>query len=110
EDLTNNLATNVFRLGSDLNINSWTRTGIGDLSAVLYWSHDFPQQKPLLKNVRTNVRVGPTFPTGKKTNPDQILSIPFGNDGAFGIVFGAGLDARMGRHLTVGVDVEFLQL
>jgi hypothetical protein len=108
--LTDNLAANIERLGCGYRIGSWETTGIGDFSVILDWAKAFPQDKPLLKNVRTRARFGLSFPTGKQQDPDEIMSIPLGNDGALGLVFGFGLDLRLIPILQCGVDVEFLQL
>jgi len=108
--LTNNFAANVFELGNGLDINGWDRKGLGDIAALIEWSKNFPQAKPLLKNVNTHIRGGLTIPTGKAADPDQIMSIPLGNDGAFGLLFGAGLDLSLMRFINLGVDVEFLFL
>jgi hypothetical protein len=108
--LTDNLAANVEQLGNGYKIGSWERTGVGDLSAILDWAKVFPQDKPFLKNVRTRARFGLSFPTGKKQDVDEIMSIPFGNDGGLGLIFGIGLDLRLIPILQCGVDVEFLKV
>ncbi len=108
--LTDNFAANVKSLGDGLDINGWERTGLGDIAALIEWNKDFPQAKPLLKNVATHVRMGMSFPTGKGINPDQIMSVPLGNDGAFGVLFDAGLDLSLVTYVNLGVEVEFLFL
>ena len=54
-----------------LDISSWSKTGIGDLSLMVEWLRDFPQPKPLLKNVRLNLRGGISIPTGVKKDEDK---------------------------------------
>lgn len=71
---------------------------------------DFPQQKPLLDNVRVQGRLGINFPTGKRADEDLLLAIPFGNDGAWGIQFAGGIDLTFCYTLRAGVDAEFLYL
>ncbi|MBN1549279.1 hypothetical protein JW872_01315 [Candidatus Babeliales bacterium] len=107
--LTNNIVANVRAL-TGIKLCGWEQVGIGDLSFMMDWQRNYPQAKELLKNVRPRLRVGLTLPTGKKTDEDELLSVPFGNDGSFGVVFGGGLDLTLGYKLKVGADAEFLNL
>lgn len=95
---------------TDLDITGWRRKGVGDLLAQGLWRQDFPQNKPLLTNVRTQLRLGLYFPTGKKEDEDKILAIPFGNDGAYGLLLSGGLDLTFNCFTRGGFDVEFLYL
>ncbi len=108
ELLTDNFAENVYRLGC-LNLSPWSRTGAGDLAAVLSWDRWFPQHRPILKNVGTSLRVGMNFPTGAKPNIDDLLAIPFGNE-SFGFIIGAGIKLQLTSLMRLGVDIEFLDL
>lgn len=103
--LTDALTSHVQTLGN-LSLTDWTRTGVGDLSILLNWYRDFPQMKEVLKNARINWRVGVTTPLGKKTNLDLLYAQPFGNDGAWSLPFGLGLDLMFGRFLQAGLDVQ----
>lgn len=94
----------------NINLGGWKRTGIGDLSALVYWYRDYPQAKPVLKNVHVSLRVGLTFPTGKKKDEDKILALPFGYDGGLGVIGGGGLELWFGQCLRGGMDAEFLQI
>jgi hypothetical protein len=107
--LTNDLVANVFRLGG-LCIGPWERSGLGDLTFLAEWVSDFPQAKPFLRNVRLDARLGLTLPTGLKTDEDLLFAVPFGNDGATGIIFAGGLQTFLGRYMRAGVDVELLSL
>lgn len=109
ELLTDNFAQNILDLGGP-NIKGWEKTGIGDIAAMVDWARNFPQSRPLLKNVRARVRGGMSFPTGPGIDPDEIFSIPLGLDKAFGLIFGAGLDISLTWYFKLGVDVEFLYL
>lgn len=106
EFLTNDFFANVMRLGNGLDLGGWTRTGLGDLTVLAEWFHNFPQYKQLLSNVRINWRAGFVFPTGKRWDEDKIMALPFGTDGAFAIPFGVGLDLDFGRYFTAGLDVQ----
>lgn len=104
--LTDNLFANVCALGNGLTLGGWKRQGIGDITILGEWFHDFPQPKELLKNVRLNLRAGLQLPTGLRADEDKIMAIPFGNDGALGIPFGFGLDLHYVFHVKAGFDVQ----
>lgn len=101
---------NLFACESKMNFGSWKRQGVGDLVVQAIWMRDFPQAKPFLKNVKLNARFGPTIPTGLRQDEDKLLAIPFGNDGAFGFVFGLGMELSFANYLRAGLDAEFMQL
>lgn len=106
EKLTDNFFANVKQLGNGLELGPWNRTGLGDLTLMMEWINDFPQAKPMLKNMRVNWRLGGIFPTGLRENEDLTFALPFGGDGAFGVIVGVGLDATLGCNLRVGGDVQ----
>jgi hypothetical protein len=107
--LTDDLVDNLKRL-AHLDITSWRRSGLGDILIMGQWLQDFPQLKPVLRNVRLNARVGLTLPTGLRRDEDRLLALPFGNDGSVGIVFGGGLDLLFGSYLRAGGDLLLLHL
>lgn len=109
QKLTNNFFANVAEL-SCLQLGGWERSGLGDVSVILDWVRDFYQPKPLLKNARVNWRLGLSIPTGLKQNEDLTIALPFGNDGAVGLIFGLGLDLTLGSYLKVGGDIQLHQL
>jgi len=108
--LTNDFFCNVKRLGKDLELCDWSRTGIGDFEVIFEYMRNFEQQKPLLKNVLLDLRVGLTFPTGLKSDPDLILALPFGHDGATTVPFGGGIELLYGTWFKFGFDVELTHL
>lgn len=107
--LTDNLAENVLELGN-LDIGPWTRAGCGDWRTDLIWYHDFVQEKPFLKNVGIEWRVGLSIPTGLCTDEDKLFAQSFGYDGAWAVPFGFGLTARLGKYIQVGLDIELVHL
>lgn len=109
ELLTDHFFSNVCKLGG-LDLGGWHRTGPGDATIMLEWYRDFRQNKPMLKNVRINWRVGVTMPTGLRADEDKLFAIPFGYDGAFSIPYGLGLDITLAKHLRVGVDVQLTHI
>ena len=108
--LTDDFFANVNKLGDGLELQDWKRSGAGDLTVLLEWFRDFYQHKPFLKNVRVNWRAGLSIPTGLRTDEDKIFAIPFGNDGAFAIPFGVGLDLTLGKYVKAGLDVQLTHI
>jgi hypothetical protein len=109
QKLLDNFFANVQELGDGLYLGPWRRSGVGDLSLVLEWIKDFPQPKPLLKNVHVNWRFGVIFPTGLQRDENKIFAFPFGLDGSYGLVFGFTLNTLLGSYLKLGFDVELVQ-
>lgn len=107
--LTDNLAENVQELGC-LYLGDWTRSGVGDLVLLLDWFRDFYQNKPFLKCVRVNWRLGLGFPTGLRENENLLFAVPFGWDGAVSMPFGLGIDLTLGSHFKGGIDVQLTQI
>lgn len=110
ELLTSQLSQRVAEFDPTLNLNGWKRSGFGDFVILCEWMGDYPQQKPILKNVNINPRLGIIVPTGKRKNENDILSIPFGFDGATGLIFGGGINLNWLYHFKGGIDVEFINL
>lgn len=105
EFLTDHLAATVKELG-DLNLTPWSRSGIGDVVFMIEWLKNFKQHKPFLKNVLLNARLGLGMPTGKRSDPDLLFALPFGNDGAASLIFAFNLDLTFGQYFKAGVDVQ----
>ncbi len=106
ELLTDDFFCNVKKLGNGLDLSGWSRNGVGDLTLMVDWFRDFPQAKPMLKNVRLNWRLGLGIPTGLHQDVDNVLAFPFGYDGAVSLPFGLGLDLQFIFHVKVGFDVQ----
>lgn len=111
EELTDHFFQHVHDFDPTLNISSgWQRTGVGDLTLLMEWQHDFPQPKPVLKIVQVNTRLGMSFPTGLRHDNDLLLGFPFGYDGATGLIFGGCLNLNFMHRMWAGVDVELTHL
>jgi len=106
ERLTDNFVCNVADLGCGLDILGWERTGLGDLVFMLEWMKGFKQGKQLLKNVELDGRIGLSLPTGLKQDENRVLAIPFGNDGAVGVIFAGGLRVTLSDVVRAGFDIE----
>lgn len=107
--LTNNLKKTVYDLGG-VKLQNWKKSGFGDLVLQLGWNKNFLQDRPTLKNVKTSVYGGPTFPTGVQKDQDIPLSFPFGYDGAFGVFLGGTIELTWCDVIVGGVDVRFTHL
>jgi hypothetical protein len=107
-ELTSQLMQRVKAFDSDLNLTGWHQLGLGDAVFMGEWYRCFPQGKPVLKNVSLDARFGLQVPTGVKNNINEIAFVPFGLDGAFGLIFGGGIDLTWFDVFRGGVDIEFV--
>ncbi|MEX0940277.1 MAG: hypothetical protein WDZ41_02875 [Candidatus Babeliales bacterium] len=110
EELTSQLKERIREFDPNLNIMGWEKIGPGDLFFLAEWYRNFPQGKPILKNVSLNARVGFSFPTGIKKDEDDILTVPFGFDGSAGLLFAGGINLNWFNVFRGGIDIEFLTL
>lgn len=109
-ELTDQFLARVQQFDATLDLSGWKRAGVGDLALLAEWWKDFPQGKQYLRNVNVEGRFGFTFPTGLKKNENQILSIPFGNDGSAGTLIGGGVNVMWSECVRAGIDAQFLIL
>jgi hypothetical protein len=110
EKLTSILPEVINMFDPSLKLTGWRKIGFGDLCLLTEWYRDFPQGKPILKNVALNARFGLNVPTGIKVDEDDIFSVPFGCDGAFSIVFGGGINLNWWDAIHGGIDIEFINI
>ncbi len=108
--VTDNFAANVAALGDGLQIGNWKKAGVGDLALYGGWRQQFFQEKKWIKEAIVNARIGVLFPTSVKKNQDIAVSFEFGNDGAFAIPLGAGLDLRYRRLFWAGLDIMMMKI
>ncbi len=108
--LTNQLASVTWRLGCLDSYSGWKRIGIGDTYVLLAWDRNFEQSKPILTDVRLSAFGGFSLPTGRRVDTTKLFSIPFGYDGAPGLLFGGRLRLTWKHHLVGGVEADFIQL
>jgi hypothetical protein len=94
----------------NLDFNDWKKTGVGDMSLLVDWQGRYKQDKDMLNNVFLRWKFGVTVPSGSQKDEDRVFSMPLGNDGAWGIPFGMGIELDFIRSLRAGVDVDFLYL
>ena len=108
--LIDNLSTITQTLGNGLKLQGWKRTGFGDANLLVESLFEFPQARPLLKNVEVDARVGFSLPTDRKTDPDKLFAFSYGYDGAVGLMFGGGLNVTLGCWFKTGFDVQLTHL
>lgn len=110
KDFITNRLDSLVKTYGDLDLSNWSETGVGDLAFILNWYEDFKQDREYLKGVRLSVHAGLSVPTAKKKDEDKAFSLPLGNDGAWGIPFGVGLDLSFVSRLKAGLELEILAL
>lgn len=102
------LTSQICKVAQDvggLDIRGWRRRGFGDLALLMRWIRNFPQNKPMLRNVRVDCHAGLLLPTGKPADPDKIFAFAFGIDKSVAIPFGLGIELNLGDYFFWGVDV-----
>lgn len=99
-------AKNLFGLCT----KGWKKHGLGDLTFLVEWQQDFPQLRPVLKNVQPNLRVGLSIPTGKEADENSIMPVAFGADGTASIPFGGSLTMDLANHVDFGLSAQFWYL
>lgn len=108
--LTNDFFNNVSNLGDGLDLTGFKRFSLSDIILQLWWYNDYKQAKEYLKNVRLNVRMGLSLPTGYQRDEDKALDFELGNDGAWGIPLSALIDLDFIRDFKTGLEFEMLFL
>jgi len=103
------LKATVKQLGG-LNVADWDKTGVGDLAIWFDWFKVFPQEKEALKSVTLSAKLGVSCPTGEERDEDQAFSVALGNDGAWGMPVGIGLDLDFKYCIRLGLEADFLVL
>lgn len=102
-----NMLENIRSIGG-LSLEKWTASGLGDASLLLTWRNWFKQEKELVRGVGLFAHVGVSLPSGKERDEDQMLSMPLGADGAFGIPVGVGMRVQFVNTLQAGLCVDFV--
>lgn len=75
---------------------AWSRTGISDCITLAEWSRPFDTKNkvPLTQGIRIDMQLGPSFPTGVRSDETLLLGDAFGGDGAYGV------------HAAFGINVQ----
>ena len=93
-----------------MDISGWKKDDIGDIAANLYFKKVYKQEDLPVSKVCLGLKTGVSFPTGDEANEDVLISVPFGNDGSYGLIFGGAINVDTHKYLALGVDAEFLHL
>ena len=104
--LTDDIKAKAKTFGN-LDLSDWEATGIGDVAVLLGWANNYPQTKDNLENVELHAFVGFTAPTAAQKDEDKAFSIALGNDGAWSLPIGLGLDLDFKNHIALGAEAQF---
>lgn len=108
-NLTSKLAKYVDAV-SGLDINAWSKRGLGDASVYFGWANDIHHGDGALRKVSVHLSAGLSLPTGYQRDQNVAFSTPFGNDGSWGIPLSAGFSANVGEDLKLGAVADLLWL
>lgn len=100
------LTTTLKTLGG-LDWSDCSSRGIGDLVVMLDWMNNYSQQKDGLENVQLIAKIGLSMPTAPERDEDKVFSMARGNDGAWSLPFGVGLNLDFKYHVRLGIEAEF---
>lgn len=84
-----------------LNKDPFKKTGVGDLTSWLGWTHNY-QETELLDYIDINLMAGFLAPTGKKRDENSIFALPLGYNGHWAIPIIGGLSIGVYEWLTFG--------
>jgi len=107
--LTDNIRTIAKTLGN-LDLSNWDETGLGDVVALLNWKHMFKRCGHEHRSATLHAKIGVSFPTAEEKDEDKAFSMALGNDGAWGLPMGLGLEFQANKIFKFGVDGELLVL
>ena len=110
DNLGIDFSNQVEQLSHGLSLEKWNKKGAGDLTLWIGWHSEFVQHKEWIKRVTPQIRAGLSIPTGVKKDENKTFFLPFGNDGAPGILAAIGLAINLKEFINTGIDIEFLHL
>jgi len=97
---------NMKRLGN-LDWTDWAKTDVGDLVIMLDWANRYKQEKDGLEAVEIKAKLGLSCPTAAERDEDKVFAVALGNDGAWAMPFGVGLNIDFKYHIRLGADAQF---
>ena len=91
----------------NINIDGFTKSGIGDICVFLGWAQNYDETE-VLDYVDTTFKIGVLIPTADERDPDKAFDIPLGHDNHFGVPI--VLDIAVGAYewVTLGFHVDAL--
>ena len=90
-----------------LDWSDWSKTDVGDLVVMLDWYNNYSQKKDGLENVQLLAKLGLSIPTAAERDEDKAFSVALGNDGAWSVPFGLGLNLDFKYNIRLGAEAEF---
>jgi hypothetical protein len=91
----------------DLSREPFCKTGIGDITVLLGWTHSF-QNTEVLDFVDTTIKFGMLIPSGDQQCPDLVFSLPLGYDGHWAAVIAGDFAFGAFDWLTLGAHFDVL--
>lgn len=85
----------------DISLKGVNRTGVGDISLLIGWTHSYHETE-LLDFVDTTIRVGILTPSGRQKDPDKAFDLPHGYDGHVGIPINIAFSSGVYNWVTIG--------
>ena len=104
--LTDAIVANAKKFGG-LDLGNWEQTGLGDLEILFGWANNYPQTKDNLENVELHAFIGFTAPTAEEKDENKAFSVALGNDSAWSLPLGIGLDLDFKHHIALGAEAQF---
>lgn len=109
QNFIKNLNDQTIKYG-DLKLGNWKGSGLGDALIMFDWKASYRQPKNFMHRYMLFAKIGVSLPTSKEKNENQVLSMPLGNDGAFGLPFGVAFTLDFTKYLRTGLAADFLYL
>lgn len=87
---------------------NYNKTSIEDIHVEAFWRHAYEIQTPSINECLTCglfipfVTFGASIPTGAKSDPNQLLSVPFGNNGHYALRFNSGFTFDFTQTIEFG--------
>ncbi len=85
----------------NLSKNRIRRTGVGDLTSWIGWTHNY-QETDVLDYIDIHIMIGILSSTGKQRDENNIFSIPQGYNGHWGVPINTALSFGAYEWLTLG--------
>jgi hypothetical protein len=89
-----------------LDLSNWSQTGVGDTAIMFDWSNHYEQDKEGLESVEFLLKLGVSVPTAQSRDEDKAFSLALGNDGAWSMPIGMGLNLDFKHHVRFGGEFE----
>lgn len=86
-----------------------SQAGIGDFSLLVGWARNY-EETCYIDYIDVDAKIGVLFPTAKKSNPDEVFSLPLGYNGHFGIPLKFDCSLGYWEWLTLGLHIGALFL